>query len=144
MKESLYFVLILVWILGCSRNRKTSWTCQREDLRFREGELGIPNSTSRSYPSRLRPNHPLFFMPWIAWSLFLLNWWNRLSPLSHYRDVKGPGFRWTYPTWKLWLYHTAGRSGLSAMVVCFTEWRFRHKRKRPLDSWNLSSMYVRL
>ena len=34
---------------------------------------------------------------------------------------------------------------LSAAVdVCFTECRFRHKCKRPLDSWNLSSSYVRL
>ncbi len=38
-------------------------------------------------------------MPWIAWSLFCLNRWNRLSPLSHYHVVKGPGFGWTYPIW---------------------------------------------
>jgi hypothetical protein len=68
-------------------------------LRFSGGELGIPNSMSRGYPSRLRPSQPLFFMPWIAWSLFFLNRRNRLSLLSHYRVVKGPGFGWTYPTW---------------------------------------------
>jgi hypothetical protein len=45
------------------------------------------------------PANPLFFMPWIAWSLFCLNRCNRLSPLSHYRVVKGPGFGWTYPIW---------------------------------------------
>ncbi len=31
---------------------------------------------------------------------------------------------------------------VSVWFWCFAECRFRHKCKRPLDSWNISSMYV--
>ena len=41
------------------------------------------------------------------------------------------------------MYLGLNRVGVSVVVVkCSTECRFRHKFKRPLDSWNLSSIYV--
>ena len=63
-----------------------------EDLGFRRGEYCTPNPTI-SFVARIEWGSTFPFLQAVDCLVIVpLITWNRLSPLSHYRVVKGTGF----------------------------------------------------